>query len=505
MPVAPAPRKPGARHGDPGLSRLARLYGVETAYRDLEGRRKPASPEGLMAILQALGAPVGRWDDIPGALRERRQAAWRRTLEPVAVAWDGGPLDIEARLPSAGLASRAEWRVELETGERRSSRVDLAGARAVRTAEVESVRYAVRKLRLPGRLPFGYHRLTLEIGGVTAQALIVSAPAQAYGAQRDDADGRPWGVFLPLHALHSERTWGCGDFSDLEALLDWTHGLGGSAVATLPLLATFLDQPFDPSPYAPASRLFWNELFVDLERVPEFQSSPAAQACFNSPEMRGELAALRSGRLVDYRRTMAAKRRILECLAPRFFDAGDGSPAAPSTPRQQAFEAFLAANPQAEDYACFRAVLDREQRPWTEWPGALGEGTIESGDFDAAAHRTHLYAQWLCHEQLTALADKARRRPPGLCLDLPLGIHPAGYDVWRHRELYAGEVTAGAPPDILFTGGQNWGFPPVHPQAQRQQGYRYHVDCLRHQFRHAGLVRIDHVMGLHRLFWIPQG
>jgi len=485
------------------LRRLAHLYGVETTRRDLRGRRTFASPEGLRAILRSLGAPIERLRDIPAALRERHQAEWQRPLEPVVVAWDGGPAPVELRLPQDRAAGPVACRLDFENGETRAWTLNLARLRTLRMEEIEGVRYVAKGLSFPGKQPLGHHRLSLEMSQGTAEALIVSAPTRAYG-DRDSQSAGSWGVFLPLYALQSDRSWAAGDFSDLEALLDWANGRGARAIATLPLLATFLDEPFDPSPYAPASRVFWNEFYVDITRIPELRECASAQA--QASEAEEELRSLRSDRVVDYRRGMALKRKILEPLANCFF----GESAGPSDNgggggRHEAFCRFLEANPMAEDYACFRAVGERERAPWPEWPERLREGRLQTGDYDEEAKRYHLYAQWQADEQLRTVSEKARRRPPGLCLDLPLGLHPAGYDVWRHREAFVGEMSAGAPPDILFTGGQNWGFPPLHPETRRQRGHAYMIACLRQQLRHAGLLRVDHVMGLHRLFWIPKG
>jgi len=484
------------------LRRLARLYGVETDLRDGRGCRKLASPPGLVAILRALGASLERMSDAPDASRERRQAEWRRLIEPVVVAWDGGPAQVELRLARDQATGPLVCHLEVEGGAKQTWRRDLARLETLKTAEVEGARYVAKRFSLPGKQPRGYHQLSVELGNTVAESLIISSPRRAYAAGQGQAT-KAWGVFLPLYALHSERSWGAGDFSDLESLLDWTNQLGGSAVATLPLLATFLDEPFDPSPYAPASRLFWNDLFVDVSRVPELDRCEDARASLDSSETQKEVATLRAARLVDYRRAMAAKRKIIEQLARCFFGGGASSPK--ENARHQAFCSFLEAHPAVEDYASFRAVCERQRVPWPQWPQPLSDGTIRPGDYDEEVKRYHLYAQWVAHEQLSALSQKARQRPPGLCLDLPLGINAAGYDVWRHREAFVCEMSAGAPPDIVFTGGQNWGFPPLHPETRRQRGHRYYVASLRQQLQHAGLLRIDHVMGLHRLFWIPKG
>lgn len=478
----------------PPLLQLARLYGVETAYFDIVAqRRRETRPEVLLAVLRALGAPIEKLEDAPAAARKRRLSLWQRAVEPVVVAWEDKPAALKLRLPAQNAAGKLRCQLELETGETRTWRRDLADLPAARAAEVEGTRYVSLRVPLPGRLPPGYHRLRLEIRRQQFETLVIAAPRQAYTPAKT---ARAWGVFLPLYALRSLGSWGAGDLTDLEALMDWVRELGGGLVGTLPLLAAMLDEPFEPSPYAPASRLFWNEFYVDVTRSPEFKRSPAAQRLLASDSLRAELDDLRAEPLVDYRRTMALKEEMLRELARTFFAAPGG--------RQAAFEKFLRTRPELEDYARFRAAAEQRGVGWPEWPAPLRDGVLREGDYDEEARRYHLYAQWLAEEQITALAKKTRRGP-GLYLDLPVGTHPAGYDVWREREAFALGLAAGAPPDSLFIKGQNWGFPPLHPERLRAQGYRYFIACLRHHLRPASVLRIDHVMSLHHLLCIPPG
>jgi 4-alpha-glucanotransferase len=148
--------------------------------------------------------------------------------------------------------------------------------------------------------------------------------------------------------------------------------------------------------------------------------------------------------------------------------------------------------------------MDRLRTPWNRWPARLRDGVLRRGDYDEAAKNYHLYAQWIVQDQLNALSSRAAARGQFLYLDLPLGLHPAGYDVWRDREFFVQGVSGGAPPDPVFTQGQNWGFPPMNPEAMRLNCYQYVISYLRNHFRFSKLLRIDHVMGLHRLYWIPD-
>lgn len=476
------------------LGQLARLYGVITEYRDFTGRTRHASPDALLAVLGALGAPVeGPATNIPDALRLRRQELWRRPCEPVAVCWTGENNDIELRLQARRWEGSVFCCLEPEEGEplqwtAETARLPLAGMETL-----EGVEYNARRLPLPAGLPPGYHRLTIQLPDGVCETMLISAPVQAYDLPA--GTDRAWGVFLPLYALRSARSWAACDVTDLETLMDWVRGLGGSLAGTLPLLAAFMDEPFDPSPYAPVSRMFWNEFYLDVTKVPELGQCPPALELLNSPGFQSEIAALRNAPLVDYRRGMEIKRRVLELLARCCY--------ASESPRQAALRRWTAENPAARDYARFRAAVSRQRAPWTEWPERMRSGDLQEVDFDPDSERYHLYVQWVASGQFRDLAARAREHGPGLYLDFPLGVHSGGYDVWRERSAFATSAACGAPPDRLNAWGQNWGFPPLHPGRLREQAYRYFIACLRHHFRHAGVLRLDHVMGMHRLFWIP--
>lgn len=407
------------------------------------------------------------------------------------VAWDGGPAEFELALPTQNDAEKISCTVEPEDQDSAmSQRLDLdPGKRKPSLCG----RFVTMQMRLPAGLEHGYHRLTIECSGKRFRSLIISAPRRAYAA--DSTPGGDWGCFLPLYALRSERNWGAGDFTDLHNLTDWIADLGGSVVGTLPMLAAFLDEPCEVSPYAPASRLAWNEFYVDIHRIPELDGCREAAELLQSAALLEDVARLRAAKHVEYARLMALKRQVLQKLANAFFDQ--------KPPRRYAeFEQFLQAHPHVEDYAAFRAAHERARKPWNEWLPAARAGRLSHDDYDLRGQRYHLYAQWIATTQLETLADAAGG---GLYLDLPLGVHPDGYDAWRWNEVYACGASAGSPPDAVWTKGQDWAFPPLHPERIREDGYRHVRDYLGHHLRISRLLRIDHVMQLHRLFWIPHG
>ncbi|RLC94507.1 MAG: 4-alpha-glucanotransferase [Chloroflexi bacterium] len=475
------------------LQRLAHEYGVQTAYYDVNRQRQTASVEVLLAVLQSLGAPVARVEDVPQALRERRQAAWERPVEPVIVAWNGQPPLIELRLPANLADVPMAGQLTLDTGERRVWQWRGVDLPLLWESKVEGRRYQVRALDLAERLPNGYHRLELEVAGRIVESLVIAAPYRAYRPPEGEG-GRAWGVFLPLYALHGQRSWQSGDLTDLEALAAWVGQEGGGVVATLPLLPTF---PQQSCPYAPVSRLMWSDLYIDVTAAPELRTCGPAQALLASDEFQRELDLLRRAPLMNYAGLMSMKRRVLEELARCVF--------AEPSPRQRALQAFAESHPMVEEYARFRAACEKQRAPWRSWPQPLRGGALKEGDYDEEARRYHLYAQWLAHEQMEALFRSAAGKQVQFYLDLPLGVDPDGYDAWSQQGVFALGVTAGAPPDTVFVRGQDWHTPPLHPERLREQGYGYYLACLRHHLQHGGILRIDHVMGFHRLFWIPQG
>ncbi|HAA90707.1 MAG: 4-alpha-glucanotransferase [Thermoanaerobacterales bacterium 50_218] len=478
------------------LYQLARLYGVQTAYYDYSGKRKPVPVQSLLAVLQALGAPLASLSEVTGALRERRQELWKRYCEPVVVVWSGEPCLVKLRLPADEAESKAHLFLELEHGETQDHACSLGEIPALERTEVEGTEYLVKQLTLDTKLPLGYHRLKLVINNKSWETLVIVAPKHVFTGFTRAVD-RVWGTFLPLYALHTERSWGAGDFSDLRTLMHWVKELGGEVVGTLPLLATYLDEPFDPSPYAPISRLFWNEFYLDATDIPELKQCPTAQELINSSAFQQELAVLRNASLVDYRRLMAIKRRVLEHLTCCFFQK--------NSQRRTLFHQWLQSNPKAEDYARFRATTEKQRAGWPDWPQQMRDGLLREGEYDADAVNYHLYVQWLVQEQLHKIAAEAKNRGPMLYLDLPLGVHRAGYDVWRERPIFVLEASAGAPPDLFFSKGQDWGTPPLHPEQLREHGYHYFIDSLKNHLQHATILRIDHIMGFHRLFWVPKG
>jgi 4-alpha-glucanotransferase len=442
------------------------------------------STDALLATLEALGVTLSTERSIDEMIAQVARQRSEQPLEPVIVQGRDGTLSSEVVVPATTDLSRCRLTITREDGVVERARLsDVVVARGAATTDDTSLILGVDLGGLG--LPAGYHEIAIEGVGIAADALLLVPPPLAAAMTRS------FGVFAPVYGLRGRSDWGVGTFTELARLADHVGGLGAEIVGTLPMFPTFFDPPVDPSPYLPVSRLFVNELFIDVEALPEFARSEAARSMVGSAEFRGDRTELSQHPKVSYAEVMAHKRRVLELCAAELFDG--------ATPRRDDFEAFLVGHPELASYADFRAAGERLGTRWRDWPSAPGQGHL-----DPAARRYHLYAQFAAAEQLSAAADPAAGDRAGLYLDLPVGVHPDGFDTWSQAEVFA-SATVGAPPDRLAPQGQAWGFPPLHPQRLRRQRYRYVISCYRHLLAHARAIRIDHVLGLQRLFWIAEG
>ncbi len=442
-----------------GLHDLAFDLGIEAEWRAADGALHTCSDETLLATIAMLGVPIARPEDagdLRMVLARERNA---RLTEPVVVAWDGAPPALPLRLPRTRADAAFAIHVETEDLERRHWSRGQCSVRVVpETADDDVVHLHVQ---LPRGLPTGRHRLTVEAGGALESATLLSAPTKLGNAGID----RAWGVFAPVYALHDRNQANTGTVHSLARLAGWAADHGGRVVGTLPMLATFVghgNEPCDPSPYAPVSRRFWNETYVDLALVPEIGPDPVPPE--PSP-----------GRTVDLPKLAAVRRAVFERAVARI----DEMPR-----RRAALHAWIARRPDALDYAQFRAEK--------EGSGELGL-------------RLHVYVQWLMATQLDELAGALTAREQVLYLDMPIGAHRDGYDVAIEGDLFVRDASVGAPPDDFYEAGQNWGFPPVDPRAARRTGYAYLASCLDAQLRYAHALRVDHIMGWHRLWMIAPG
>ncbi|MFJ5551446.1 4-alpha-glucanotransferase [Streptomyces sp. NPDC093225] len=493
-----------------GLARLAAAHGVATSYEPSHGVTVPVADATVVAVLAALGVDASTPQAVEAALAAADRAA-AALLPPTVVHWvplPTFPRTGDAPSPTRPAASDARTApatpaVTAPATAAVTTPVDSAhtapavppalaglppGTRVVVDLEEGGrLEWTAAEPGEPGagsgagrRLPLGVHRVhAAGPDGRAGEAVLVVAPERAPEPPR-----RAHGLLVQLYSLLSHRSWGMGDLADLSDLAAWagrTHGAG--FVQVNPLHSAVPGTPTDPSPYRPSSRRFPDPVHLRVEDVPEHAyAAPADRAALDALAARG--AALREevlvkGALIDRDAVWELKRAALEVLY-----------AVPRAPGRQAeFEAFLAEQ---------GADLTAHAR-WC----ALAEGRAE----DPARVDFHRWLAWLTDGQLAAAQRAAREAgmPLGLVHDLAVGVHPEGADAWARPEAFAVGMSVGAPPDAFNARGQDWGLPPWRPDALAASGYAPYRGLLRGLFRHAGALRIDHVMGLFRLWWVPAG
>jgi 4-alpha-glucanotransferase len=460
---------------DASLAALAEFHGILARYIDADGRSCAVDADVITALLRSLGVALDDSSDATALLRDLRLGAVRRVLEPVLVHRVDRGDTVRASLPERTDPGEVWLSLEYEDGTSARGRLNTAVSGYSLDEELDGLRVAqvdIDLVALAGAaVPVGRHRVTLEGVGTSESSLLIAAP-------NCPLPQRQWGIFIPLHALRTRTDWGVGSYVDLASLGEWVEALGGSFVGTLPLYPIFPDPPVDPSPYLPVSRLAYNELFVDPRSLPEFEATPDAVALVSSTRFEEAIAKVRDAPRVLYEEVARLKRSVLEPMARAVWSGELGE-------RRRELEAFSCAHPELAAYAKFRAGRDAED----------GHGAP-----DRSLVGYHLYCQWAAFEQLSAA-----RRTVGVYADLPIGSHPDGFDpIWSPQSFVPG-VHGGAPPDRFFAGGQDWGFNPLHPARIREDGYTFFAAALARAFRHADCLRIDHVMGLQRLYMIPPG
>lgn len=512
------------------LDHLARSYGIAPEYYDNFGTCHVTTADTKRAILKAMGVRAETAEDLAREAAALEAGRWLNMCDPVLVVGaDAGFNTWSVRLPlthEQDSALRVAWEIRDEEGACRQTGEAGPGMVAKEEAVIEGRRFARFELPLPATLPFGYY--TLHARGELAQVLaegrlaLIMAPARCYAPEALLQGARYWGLSVQLYALRSARNWGIGDFGDLAELLRWApQELGVGLIGLNPLHALKNRHPFHVSPYAPDSRFFLNAIYLDVERVPEYGESPSAQRLLEDTAVRAKVERLRALDQVDYGEVWGLKRQVLrevfETFQERHYpDTAEEGLA--QSERGQAFSRFLdEEGEQLTLYATFQALSERFERAdpptwvWWEWPASLKDPhSAEMAAFRRLHRREILfyaYVQWLAEQQLEQVAQQGREAgmPVGLYLDLALGSERAGSDAWIYAGQYAMEAEAGAPPDAFSSGGQNWGLPPMTPHRLRADGYRMFIQLVRRAMRHAGALRIDHVMALFRLFWVPRG
>ncbi|THJ68563.1 4-alpha-glucanotransferase [Arthrobacter echini] len=475
------------------LEELAAAHRVGTTFKGWDGKPARVAPETLVAVLAAMGVDVSSDAVIERALADVERAPWRSVLPDVVVVRRSDTEPVTLHTPAG--AEVELWVVD-EDGLRHNGTV----GEATQTMTVDGQDLERREGRIPGELPLGWHTLHASVEGQESSCTFVVTPDRL-STTAALMDRRSWGLMAQLYSVRSAGSWGIGDLADLGQLARATADRGGDFVLVNPLHAAEPTPPVEPSPYLPTTRRFFHPLYLRIEDIPEYSRLDHAARARVDELAAGFEQANTAADLLDRDSSYAAKLEALELLF------------AVERPeqRQHGFDAYRSRQGQGlTDFALWSTLAETFEpgaRAWDDVGRPGSQGAREFAERHAERIEFHAWLQWLLDEQLqeAQLTATGVGMTIGVVHDLAVGVHPSGADAWALQDVLASGISVGAPPDMFNQHGQDWSQPPWHPRRLAASGYAAFRDMLRNILTHAGGIRVDHILGLFRLWWIPQG
>jgi 4-alpha-glucanotransferase len=499
-------------HYDEALDRAAAECGIDREYYDIFGHRHEVSTDVRRRLLAALGLDVSSLE----AVEEERLRLFQRKAAfafPNTVVIGESDKAAPLSLPHSAEGALC-FEIRLEDGGALSGTLDVSSLPVLREMVHGDQRWLTYRLPLPAETPLGYHRLKATLNGQSlGETSLTVCPDRAYLPEYLEKGGRAAGFNVTLYGLRSQRNWGCGDFTDLKGLIDWAgRDAGFSFIGLNPLHALHNRIPYNQSPYLPLSIFYKNFIYIDVEDVPEWRESACARRIFDTPKIQDKIRTLRDAEFVAYQDVAALKKQFLKLLF-RQFERGDKSSA-----RHRGFAQYCDREASLLHrfalYCALDEVLHKQNRnwwTWRDWPQEYQSPHTDACRQFAEQHsrliRFYQYVQFVIDQQLSRTQDYAKESgmPIGLYHDLALATDRCGSDLWAYREFYVNGCRVGAPPDDFSPNGQDWAFPPPNTCAHHDNAYELYRESIRKIVAHGGALRIDHVMRLIRLFWIPDG
>jgi len=492
---------------DPALGELVDRFGISTQFYDWKGRHTQVGEQTVIAILAEFGVDASTPERARAAAQRVRDDHWRRIVQPCVVLRAGQEGRVDVHVPAGAPVSlrivgedgndHLPWQVDNWNPDR----------------PIDGRMIGEATFGIPGNLPLGYHELIVTIGthdadgseadgGIhtTATSTIIVTPNRV-GLPRRMGASRVWGYAAQLYSVRSHHSWGLGDLTDLADLCTWSASQGAGYLLTNPLHAAEVTGRMEPSPYLPSSRLFVNPIYIRPELIAEYHDLDQYDASIIE-SLRTTTLDDDPQALLDRDRTWQAKSQALELIHRVDMSAS----------RRMAFTAFrVARGRRLEDFATWCLLSELHGSDWHDWPAELhdphGAAVARVRREHADRIDFHMWLQWIADQQLSTAQSSGTDAgmPVGLICDLAVGVNGSGADAWMLNGLFAREMNVGAPPDPFNQAGQDWGQPPMRPDVLEQMAYAPLREMVSNALRHAGGVRIDHIMGLFRLWWVPKG
>ena len=492
------------------IEKLAELVGFHRSYIDSFGKEVIARDDARQSLLNAMGYDLSDDDHIRASITALEKKSWRNLLPSVHIAkLEEQEHGFTIALPASLGAADIKVTISQENGEVSEQVIAIASLNEQDRAHLADGVFVKYYLPVPA-LEQGYHQVTLTAGEQTQSCHLIFAPKTCYSPE-EASEEKIWGYAAQLYSLKSDANYGMGDFGDLRNLVEKSAEQGASAIGLNPLHPLFQNNPAHRSPYSPTSRCFLNVLYIDVASAPLIDDCAEVKALVETQEFKDKVAFAKSTELIDYPAVADIKYQLLERLYTEFLANGDKALVQEFAEfKTQSGEDLLRLTTFDALYEHFRK-LDYNAYGWKSWPEAYQN--IDSDEV-AAFQQDHAerinyfaYLQWLAHRQLLSISDTAKEKgmPVGLYLDLAVGCDGNGVDVWSDHEVYVSGAAVGAPPDAMNVLGQDWGLTPINPVALQEQGYQPLVKALRSNMQYAGALRIDHILGLMRQYWVAPG
>ncbi|MBV2129736.1 4-alpha-glucanotransferase [Arsukibacterium indicum] len=495
------------------LAELVAFSGIETEFNDAWGKPTQVASADQLALLAAQGFNIADDAAARAELTERQLDFWQQILAPVSVQLLGEPLTFELQVPLALANSRFDFTLQTEQGACYQFSTEPVAGELVQVAIIEDEEYQQYQHSLDYPLDPGYHQLTLscsETGFSFEQRLIVS-PGKCYQPEQFNQQ-KQWGVSVQLYGLRSARNWGIGDFSDLSTLVSYLAVHGADFIGLNPIHALYPAMPESASPYSPSSRRWLNIIYIDVCAMPGYQQCSNTQRLVTAPAFVTSVNEQRSRDWVDYSGVLQLKLPVMHSLYQWFVQhcGNEAHLAAEFAEFKQQGGASLQQLALYDALHAFLIKQDRNYWGWPNWPEQYRDPESDAVQQFARDHQQQLdfycYLQFIASQQLKAVQQQAKTAGMllGLYRDLAVGVSEASTEIWGNGDLYCRDASVGAPPDPLGPAGQNWGLPPMQPYQLFSQAYQPMIELFRSNMQDAGALRIDHVMALLRLWWVPK-
>jgi 4-alpha-glucanotransferase len=541
------------------INELSDMCGILPEYWDIFGKKHITAIDTQKAILGAMKLKIESAEDAAKEIHDQRWKSWKSFLEPVhVVSVNFRPLTMPVYIPvKDGEEAKLTitWTIEdennppfnpshpplkLRGGEggvmSKGGEGGFSGKDILKTTHIiagkdihiseqqwiDGTRYIKVNLNI-GQRDIGYYVLDVachhpnkifpgKSDKFQKKSKIIITPDTCYILPKLQ-DKKAWGLSFNLYAIRTEQNWGIGDFADLKRIVGWISDLKGSLVGINPLHAIPNTKPFGVSPYSPISRLYKNFIYLDVEKIPEVHESENAGRIMESKKFRNKLDELRKPDLIEYEKVALVKEKILRNAFDVFYENHFSK----NTQRGNDFRKYRDQEGIAlESFALFMALWEHMKKTkkayaWQEWPEKYheisGKAVVEFRKEKKKEILFHQYIQWLIDGQLREISEEAEHSGMsiGLYYDLAIGAVAGGSDAWSFQDIIADGADVGAPPDDFSPEGQKWGFPPLLPEQLRESGYELFIRTIRTNMKYGGAIRIDHALGLFRLFWIPEG